>query len=243
MDYKKRTHWISHRNHGVNLIDSRWVLKKIWRWRKFTQAQITADPIGIPTKAWDWSSRNLCTSCYERNEPIVTCVAADWRRSPKKGDVTNAFHTTKLVGSKTHMAIPDGFELLHPEIDKEKFCFLWYNTINGLKQYGHDFNQKLDRFLKDVGFRRNQEDPCLYFQRQFGKLLLVVIRVYDFLNVGECNHIEEYFNEKLQQKNKINHKLLEDINDYLKSIGYLNYLSLSSRLDVMGVTSISSAYS
>ena len=45
------------------------------------------------------------------------------------------------------------------------------------------------------------------------------------------------------KKIKINHELLEDINDYLKSIGYLNYLSLSSRLDVMGVTSISSAYS
>jgi hypothetical protein len=37
------------------------------------------------------------------------------------------------------MAIPDGFEFLHAEIDKEKCCLLWYNAITGLKQSGHDF--------------------------------------------------------------------------------------------------------
>ena len=68
---------------------------------------------------------------------------------------------------------------------KEKCCLLQYNAINGLNQSEYVFNLKFDRILKKIGFRRSQEDPCLYFQRQLGKLLLAVIHVDDFLYVGE----------------------------------------------------------
>jgi hypothetical protein len=43
----------------------------------------------------------------------------------------------------------------------------------------------------------------LYFQPQFGELLVVVIHVDDFLYVGECNQIEAYLKEKLQQQIKL----------------------------------------
>jgi len=65
----------------------------------------------------------------------------------------------KPVGSKIHMAIPDGFEFLHPEIDKEKFYLLGRDSINGVKQSGHDFNKQFDRILKYIGFRGSQVDP------------------------------------------------------------------------------------
>ena len=48
----------------------------------------------------------------------------------------------------------------------------------------------------------SQVDPCLYFQRRFGKLLVVVIHVDDFLYVRESNQIEENLNEKMQQQIK-----------------------------------------
>jgi hypothetical protein len=43
--------------------------------------------------------------------------------------------TRELVESKTHTAIPDGFEFLHPEIDKRKVllatvqCHQWIKSI------------------------------------------------------------------------------------------------------------------
>ena len=68
-----------------------------------------------------------------------------------------------------------------------------------LKQSGHDFNKKFEGILKRVGFKRGFSDPCFYFLRDSGELLIVVIHVDDFLFVGESDRIEELFLSKLSQ--------------------------------------------
>jgi len=51
---------------------------------------------------------------------FLLCVAAQWRRRQRKVDVMNAFQTTDLMGARIYIDIPDRFEFLHPEFDKEK---------------------------------------------------------------------------------------------------------------------------
>jgi len=94
---------------------------------------------------------------------LLFVVAVKLRRSLKKGEVSNAFQTTELVGSKIHTTLPHELDLLPSEIEKGLCFLLWYIAINGLKQCENNCNKKFDRILKDIGFRRTQVHSRIYF--------------------------------------------------------------------------------
>ena len=149
---------------GVNVIGSRWVCKKKYDANgNLLQFKPWLTPPGYQQNYGVDHGETFAFVAMNGTNPLLPCVAAHWGRYPKKGDVTNSFQTTELMHSMVYMEIPEGFQLLVPEVDRDKCCLLWYNGINGLKQFGHDFNKNFDGILK-----RSSCDSSFYLLRNSG---------------------------------------------------------------------------
>jgi hypothetical protein len=103
-----------------------------------------------------------------------------------------AFQTTKLKDCEVFMELPEGFDLYQEGFSKELYC-LKLNAVNGLKQSGHDFNEFFDTNMKKLKFYRSKADSCLYYKREAGNLILVVVHVDDYEFIGETDEIENTF--------------------------------------------------
>ena len=91
--------------------------------------------------------------------------------------------TTFLHGDLTedvYMKQPKGFE--HP--GHENMVCRLNKALYGLKQGSRQWYQKFDAFMKSQGYKRSQEDHCLYTQKiSDGSLMILILYVDDMLIV------------------------------------------------------------
>ncbi|KMQ85397.1 retrovirus-related pol polyprotein from transposon tnt 1-94 [Lasius niger] len=91
-------------------------------------------------------------------------------------------------------------ELLDPG-QQEKVWKL-NKAIYGLKQSGRSWNRKLDRTLKELQLNPSKADPCIYFRRQKGKILLGVY-VDDIILLANDDQLLRDTKRKLAEKFKM----------------------------------------
>ena len=130
-----------------------------------------------------------------------------WERPVKKADeadVKNAFQVTPMRQDvNVYLELPEGFEFLHPNMDRSKVCLRALNAINGLKQSGNEFNALLnDRLVSTLGYRKSKKDPCLCFmQRRDGTemkdWMLVTVHVDDLQYLESNDTLQKDFYGKL----------------------------------------------
>lgn len=72
------------------------------------------------------------------------------------------------------MKQPPGFEV------GDKVCRL-NKSLYGLKQAAKEWNETLNKVLISIGFKRSEEDPCLYIYKSGENRCYVIIHVDDFL--------------------------------------------------------------
>ena len=89
-----------------------------------------------------------------------------------------------------------------PHISRGTHVMKLAHAINGTKQSGKEFHDKLDRvFVNELKFKRNTKDPCTYSKgkEKDGTQLIVVCHVDDYQYVGMSRKVEEQFEREIQK--------------------------------------------
>jgi hypothetical protein len=129
---------------------------------------------------------------------LIHVLGLKWGRTVKSFDVENAFQLTKLNDERVFMEIPDGFEYYYDGFDRKSQCLELHNAINGLKQSGNEFYKRLSSVMKDIGFMSLKSDPCVFFKRKNGNMIIVGVHVDDAKFVSQCDELENEFISKFQ---------------------------------------------
>ena len=86
-------------------------------------------------------------------------------------DVSTAFLNGELK-DEVYMSQPEGFV----EKGKENFVCKLNKSIYGLKQAPRCWNVALDSYLKEIGFKQSECDPCIYLINN-GELIVIAVYV------------------------------------------------------------------
>ena len=94
-------------------------------------------------------------------------------------DVKTAFLNGKLT-EDVYMTQPEDF--VDPE-NSGKICKL-QRSIYGLKQASRSWNLRFDEAVKEFGFIKNEDEPCVYKKASVSNLVFLVLYVDDILLIG-----------------------------------------------------------
>ncbi|KAK9135217.1 hypothetical protein Syun_014547 [Stephania yunnanensis] len=110
---------------------------------------------------------------------ILIAIAGYYDHEIWKMDVKIAFINGKLL-EDVFMTQPEGF--VHPE-NSRKVCKL-QRFIYGLKQASQSWNLRFDEAIKDFGFIKNEDEPCVYKKVNGSVVIFLVMYVDDILLIG-----------------------------------------------------------
>ena len=91
-------------------------------------------------------------------------------------DVKTAFLNGKLT-EDVFMAQPEGF--VHPKYPRSVCKF--QKSIYGLKQASRSWNLCFDEKIKEFGFNRSEDEPCVYVRSSDNVVTFLVLYVDDIL--------------------------------------------------------------
>uniref|UniRef100_A0A2A4JV98 Uncharacterized protein n=1 Tax=Heliothis virescens TaxID=7102 RepID=A0A2A4JV98_HELVI len=86
-------------------------------------------------------------------------------------------------------------------------------SIYGLKQASRQWNLKLTSVLKNIGLKSSSVDPCVYYKKEDGSIVYILIYVDDLLIF--YNNKEKGEEIKQQLKSKFNMKSLGPVNHFI----------------------------
>ena len=94
-------------------------------------------------------------------------------------DVKTAFLNGNLL-EDVYMTQPEGFDI--PE-EAQKICKL-QRSIYGLKQASRSWNLHFDETVKQYGFIKNEDEPCVYKKVGGSMIVFLILYVDDILLIG-----------------------------------------------------------
>ncbi|WVZ94596.1 hypothetical protein U9M48_040469 [Paspalum notatum var. saurae] len=110
---------------------------------------------------------------------IILAIAAYFDYEIWQMDVKTVFLNGNL-SEDMYMTQPEGF--VDPK-NAGKVCKL-QKSIYGLKQASRSWNLHFDEVIKEFGFIKNEEEPCLYKKANGSALVFLVLYVDDILLIG-----------------------------------------------------------
>jgi hypothetical protein len=110
---------------------------------------------------------------------ILLAIAAYHDYEIWQMDVKTAFLNGNLL-EDVYMTQPEGFDI--PE-EAQKICKL-QRSIYGLKQASRSWNLRFDETVKQYGFIKNEDEPCVYKKVSGSMIVFLVLYVDDILLIG-----------------------------------------------------------
>ena len=110
---------------------------------------------------------------------ILLAIAAYYDYEIWQMDVKTAFLNRNLL-EDVYMTQPEGF--VNPE-NSGKVCKL-QRSIYELKQASQSWNLRFDETVKDFGFIKNEDKPCVYKKVSGSAIVFLVLYVDDILLIG-----------------------------------------------------------
>jgi len=186
------------RPEGVNVVGSRWVFKtkldengKIVKFKARGVAQGYSQMEGI-----DFGKVFAPTARQTTIRTLLSVTAwKDWEL--ENMDVNVAFLNAE-VEEEIYMRQLEGYEVYGPN-GEELVCKL-KKSIYGLKQASRNWNQTIDKWMKDYGFKASEADPCLYVKREKQEMIVVIIWVDDLIIAGSCKQIIQAFKAAISRR-------------------------------------------
>ncbi|UYV74740.1 hypothetical protein LAZ67_12000761 [Cordylochernes scorpioides] len=99
--------------------------------------------------------------------------------------------------------------LLALAVEREWNIFQMDKSIYGLKQSGHEWNEKLDQILSSIGLERSRMDPCVYFSKD------IILGVYVDDLLVTTSSVESYVKFKSSIQGEVDIKDLGEVSDLL----------------------------
>ncbi|NEY13649.1 hypothetical protein DDE04_09110, partial [Bifidobacterium pseudocatenulatum] len=110
---------------------------------------------------------------------ILLAIAAYYDYEIWQMDVKTAFLNGRLL-EDVYMTQPEGFVDPH---SVGKVCKL-QRSIYGLKQASRSWNLRFDDAIKEFGFIKNEDEPCVYKKVSGSVVIFLVLYVDDILLIG-----------------------------------------------------------
>ena len=110
---------------------------------------------------------------------ILIAIVAYYDYEIWQMDVKTAFLNGNLL-EDVYMTQPEGFV---QSKDSNKVCKL-QRSIYGLKQASRSWNLRFDESVKEFGFIKNEDEPCVYKKSSGSIIVFLVLYVDDILLIG-----------------------------------------------------------
>ncbi|KAL9250712.1 Retrovirus-related Pol polyprotein from transposon TNT 1-94-like protein [Drosera capensis] len=107
-------------------------------------------------------------------------------------DVKSAFLNGELE-EEVYVAQPEGFEVQ----GQKHLMYKLSKALYGLKQAPRKWNIRLDRSLKELGFRRCSQEQAVYTRGERGAALIVGVYVDDFIVTGGNTREVQLFKQQM----------------------------------------------
>jgi hypothetical protein len=134
-----------------------------------------------------------------RSVRIILAIAAFHDYEVWQMDVKTAF-LNGFLEEEVYMIQPEGYVDTR---DPKKVCKL-KRSIYGLKQASRSWNHRFDHVIKQNGFTRSVEEPCLYMKVSGRKVVYLVLYVDDILLIGNdipmLTSVKEWLAKHFQMK-------------------------------------------
>ena len=88
-------------------------------------------------------------------------------------------------------------------VDGVKLVCKLNKSLYGLKQSGRNWNNLLDSFLKDFGFKQSLSDPCLYTKFSNESVIICLVWVDDLLICSDDENCLTKFKGTLSKRFKM----------------------------------------
>ena len=157
---------------GKNVLKTKWVFKK----KLGPNGEVVKYKARLVAKGF---SQKYSIDYYETFSPVtrfdsiraILSLSVQNDMFVHQMDVSTAFLNGELK-DEVYMAQPEGFV----EKGKENFVCKLNKSIYGLKQAPRCWNVALDSYLKEIGVKQSESDPCIYL-RNNGELFVIAVYV------------------------------------------------------------------
>ena len=113
---------------------------------------------------------------------LALAIAATTNMELRQFDITTAF-LNALLHSEIYMQQVPGYI---DTLQKHLVCYL-KKALYGLRQASHEWNQRIDAFLKAFKLTQSSADSCVYFSDTDGCRLLIMLFVDDGLMISNSS--------------------------------------------------------
>ena len=102
--------------------------------------------------------------------------------------------TTYLYGSldsDIYMKVPDGISMPNQGVNCNMYCVKLKRSLNGLKQSGRMWYNRLSEYLMQKGYSNSDDCPCVFIKRSSSGFCIVSVYVDDINIIGNTQNIDE----------------------------------------------------
>ena len=128
----------------------------------------------------------------------MLAIAAEKDLEIQQFDIDTAFLYGK-INEELYMDQPDGYV----NEDKPKYVCKLKKSLYGTKQAARQWNEALDKHMKDQDFKSANADPCIYTRIDQDEYTIVAVYVDDIIVMSQDIQVIEKFKEKLKCEFKI----------------------------------------
>ncbi|TPX78393.1 DNA-directed DNA polymerase [Chytriomyces confervae] len=144
---------------------------------------------------------------------ISVALAKEYRITQM--DVVTAYLNSKMDFNVV-IRIPDGYELLDPQIDRKRHALRLLKGQYGTKQGGYLWNEEFKGTLVSIGFKQAVSDPGLFRIQRNGSELLITLYVDNILIATDNEDLRKWVESQLVKRYKV--KFLGEIYTLLGSV-------------------------
>ncbi|UYV70600.1 hypothetical protein LAZ67_7003638, partial [Cordylochernes scorpioides] len=200
------------------IIDSRWVFKRKFdsygNLREYCAGLVARGFHQIPNVDF---GKKYSPIIKHKSIRFLLALAVEREWNIFQMDVKSAYLNAPLHET-VYMELPESS--LNHENSSNEVCLL-KKSIYGLKQSGHEWNEKLDQISTSIGLERSRMDPCVYFSKD------IILGVYVDLLVTTSS-VESYVKFKSSIQGEVD---IKDLGEKSLEYGMEHAKEASTPLD------------
>ena len=165
---------------GTKIIKSKWVWK-----RKPDRYKARCVAKGFMQSPFDYGETYAPVAKFSTIRSILA-HAAIHDLPIRNLDIGNAYLNSFLPSDeRCFMEAP-------PRYGRDGYVCMLIKSLYGLKSAGRLWNETIDKWFKDMGYKQSTYDPCLYYYKNGDRFIYVALYVDDCIYVGDDEYMKDF---------------------------------------------------